>query len=170
NWAPNHFTTLRHAYRQASFFSAYAAELRRLFEAKWDRLADLDSATLEFLRDAFGIRTPLERSSQLAVEGARAEMILNICRAVGADTLLAGMGGSRGYLDAEQFARAGVRIVFHDFRHPEYPQCGAAPFIRGLSALDMLFNCGPQSRGLLLAEPARRTAALRPEFVASAQA
>jgi hypothetical protein len=170
NWASNHFATLRHAYRRADFFSAYAAELRRLFEAKWDRLVDLDSATLEFLRDAFGIRTPLERSSQLAVEGARAEMILNICRAVGADTLLAGMGGSRGYLDAEQFARAGVRIVFHDFHHPEYPQCGEAPFIRGLSALDMLFNCGPQSRGLLLEEPARRTAALRPELVASAQA
>jgi hypothetical protein len=170
SWSPNHFSTLRHAYRQASFFSAYAAELRRLFEAKWERLVDLDSATLEFLRDAFGIRTPLVRSSELKAEGARGELLLNLCREAGADTLLAGMGGSRGYLDAEQFARAGVRIVLHDFRHPEYPQCGAAPFIRGLSALDMLFNCGPQSRGMLLGEPARRTAALRPEFVASVQA
>jgi hypothetical protein len=170
SWASNHFATLRHAYRQAGFFNDYAAELRSLYEAKWERLVDLDSATVEFLRDAFGIRTPLARSSELKAEGARGELLLNLCREAGADTLLAGMGGSRGYLDAEQFARAGVRIVLHDFRHPEYPQCGAAPFIRGLSALDMLFNCGPQSRGMLLGEPARRAAELRFEPVASAQA
>jgi hypothetical protein len=153
-WGPNHFATLRHAYRQAGYFSTHAAAFRQLFATRWQRLVDLNHAGLELLREAFGIRTPLARSSALGVEGARAELILNICRAVGADTLLAGMGGSRGYLDIEQFARAGVRIVFHDFRHPEYPQCGAAPFVGGLSAIDMLFTCGPQSRSLLLGETA----------------
>src|SRR5919108_665898 len=99
-------------------------------------LVDLHQAGLELLRDAFGITTPLARSSELAVEGARAELILNICRAVGADTLLAGNGGSRAYLDPEQFARAGVRVEYHQWKHPEYPQCGAAPFLPGLSAID----------------------------------
>jgi hypothetical protein len=153
-WAPNHFTTLRHAYREAGFFSTYAAAFRRLFETRWERLVDLNHAGLELLREAFGIRTPLARSSELAVEGTRGELILNLSRAVGADTLIAGIGGSRGYLDLEAFARAGVRVVRHDWLHPEYPQCGAAPFIGGLSAIDMLFNCGPQSRRLLLGEAA----------------
>jgi hypothetical protein len=148
-WSPNHFATLRHAYRQAPFFDAYAAEFKRLFDTRWDKLVDLNQAGLDLLREAFGIRTKLVRSSELAVQGARMELILNICRAVGADTLLAGMGGSRGYLDAEAFARAGVSIEYHDFKHPEYAQCGDAPFIKGLSAIDMLFNCGPQSRDLL---------------------
>jgi hypothetical protein len=159
-WAPNHFTTLRHAYRAAGFFSSYAADFKRLFDTPWQRLVEINQAGLDLLREAFGIRTPLVRSAELAVEGTRAELILNICRAVGADTLIAGMGGSRDYLDVEAFARAGVRIEFHQFRHPEYPQCGAAPgaapgavpFIRGLSAIDLLFNCGPQSRSLLLQE------------------
>ena len=97
------------------------------------------------------------KSSELAVEGARGDLILNICRALGADALMVGFGGSRGYLDTDAFARAGVRIVQHQFTHPEYPQCGtkggeAAPFLRGLSAIDMLFNCGPRSRELLLAD------------------
>jgi hypothetical protein len=146
----NHFTTLRHAYRQARFFDTYAAEMKRLFDTRFDKLVDLNQAGLDLLRELFGIRTRLVRSSELAVEGARMDLILNICRAVGADTLLAGMGGSRGYLDAEAFARAGVRIDYHDFKHPEYAQQGAAPFIKGLSALDMLFNCGPQSSEMLL--------------------
>ena len=151
-WSPTHFATLRHAYGRARFFDAYAAEFKRLFDTRWDKLVDLNQAGLDLLREAFGIHTKLVRSSELAVQGARMELILNICRAVGADTLLAGMGGSRGYLDAEAFARAGVRIEYHDFRHPEYPQCGNAPFIRGLSAMDMLFNCGPQAGSLLLPE------------------
>jgi hypothetical protein len=148
-WSSAHFLTLRHAYREAAFFDTYAPPLRRLFETRHQRLVELNQAGLDLLREAFDIRTPLLKSSQLGVEGARGDLILNICRAVGADTLLAGMGGSRGYLDAEAFARAGVRIAYHDFKHPEYAQCGKAPFIKGLSAIDMLFNCGPQSRDLL---------------------
>ena len=151
-WSPNHFTTLRHAYREARFFGAYADAFKRLFETRWEKLVDLNRAGLDLLREAFGVRTRLVRSSELAVEGGRGELILNICRAVGADTLLAGMGGSRGYLDADAFARAGVRIAYHDFRHPEYSQAGSAAFIQGLSAIDLLFNCGPQSRELLLPE------------------
>jgi hypothetical protein len=148
-WSAIHFSTLRHAYGEAGFFSAYAPQLKKLFERRFERLVELDQAGLDFLREAFGIDTPLVKSSELAVEGARGDLILNICRALGADGLMVGFGGSRGYLDTDAFARAGVRIVQHEFTHPEYPQCGTAPFQRGLSSLDMLFNCGPRSRELL---------------------
>jgi len=149
-WSPNHFLTLKHAYREAGFFNAYAAEMKRLFDTRWERLVDLNQVALDLLRDVFGIRTPLARSSELAVEGARGDLILGICRAVGARTLLAGFGGSRGYLDEQAFAREGVAIQFHQFVHPEYPQCGPQPFVKGLSAIDLLFNCGPRSSELLL--------------------
>jgi hypothetical protein len=158
-WAPNHFTTLRHAYREARYFGTYAAELKRLLETRWERLVDVNQAGLDLLREAFGIRTRLVRSSELAVEGARAELILNTCKAVGADTLIAGMGGSRGYLDVEAFAREGITISFHDWQHPEYTQCGTAPFLKGLSAIDMLLNCGPQSPALLFGQDLERKAA-----------
>lgn len=151
-WGPGHLRTLKHAYREAPFLGHYGPQLARLFETEWERLVDLNQAALEFLREAFDIRTPLLRSSALDVEGARGELILDICRAVGADTLLAGMGGSRGYLDVEAFARAGVRVEFQQFRHPQYRQCGPQPFMPGLSAIDALFNCGPAGRAMLRAE------------------
>jgi hypothetical protein len=152
-WSGIHFATLRHAYREAPHFRDYAGALRALLEARWERLFDLDRAMLDFLRDALQIRTPLVRSSELAAQGAKSELILNLCRAVGADTLLAGFGGSRRYLDAEAFGRAGVNIRQHEFKHPSYPQCGPQPFIAGLAAIDLLFNCGPQSRAVLFANP-----------------
>jgi hypothetical protein len=158
-WGPSHFSTLRHAYREAAFFNDYSAALRQLLEARWERLVDLDQAGLDILRDAFGIRTPLARSSELQVEGARAELILNICKAVGATTLLVGFGGSRGYLDEAAFAGNNIKLAFHEFEHPVYRQCGPQPFLKGLSAIDLLLNCGPQSRGLLLgAQPVAQAA------------
>src|SRR6185503_10085477 len=122
-WGPIHYSTLRHAYRQAEHFDAYAGAIRGIVEARWERLADLDRAMLELLRDAFGIRTPLANSSQP---------------------------------DAEAFARAGVHIRCHEFTHPEYRQCGDAPFIPGLASVDLLFNCGPQSRAILMGETSTR--------------
>ena len=148
-WGSKHFQTLKHAYRQSRHFADYATELQAMLERRWEKLVDLDQATLDFLRDALGIRTPVVTSTSIKPQSAKSDLILELCKAVGADTYLAGLGGSRAYLDREAFAQEGVTIAWQDFQHPEYPQCGIAPFIKGLSAVDMLFNCGQEdSRAL----------------------
>lgn len=148
-WGPNSFNTLRYAYRKAPHFDLYAPRLKEIFETRWEKLVDLNIATLEFAREALGIRTPMIRSSTLDVEGQRSGLLLDICRKVGASAFLGGMGGSRVYLEKEAFAAANMGVVWQDFRHPQYAQCGEAPFIPGLSVLDVLFNCGPASRELV---------------------
>jgi hypothetical protein len=158
-WAQTSAATLRHAYGRAPFFAEYGPAFEALFARRWERLIDIDQAGLDLLREAYGIATPLARSSELGVEGARGDLILAICRAVGARTLLVGMGGSRGYLDAAAFARAGIQIALHDWNHPHYPQGASGAFIPGLSAIDLLFNCGARSREVLLAHPAVAKAA-----------
>ncbi len=147
-WGPNSFNTLRYAYRKAPHFEEYAPRLKAMLETRWEKLVDLNIATLEFARDALGIRTPMIRSSTLAVEGQRSELLLDICRKVGATAFLGGMGGSRGYLDKDAFDAAGMGVVWQEFRHPVYAQCGGAPFTPGLSVLVVLFNCGSASRGV----------------------
>ena len=149
-WTLKHFETLRRAYGGAGFFGTYATDLRAIYEREWERLADLNACTLEFMRDALDIRTPLVKSSELGVEGAKSELVLNLCQAVGASTLLVGLGGSRNYLDRAAFAAAGIGLRMQAFTHPAYPQRGGSPFTAGLSALDLLFNCGPHSRQILL--------------------
>jgi hypothetical protein len=142
-WGRTAMATFQHVYGKTAFFREYAPAIKRIFDTRHARLVDLNQATLDFLRDAFGIRTPLLRSSELKVGGQRAELVFEICKAVGAERLLAGMGGSRGYLNVEEFARRGVRIEWHQFQHPVYPQAGPQPFVPGLSAIDMLFHVGP---------------------------
>lgn len=148
-WSTRHYQTLRHAYRKAPFLETYAPPLRQLLDSPPERLADMDRRSLDFLRQAFDIHTPLVNSSELKVDGSRSALILNLCKAVGADTYLAGMGGSRHYLDRQAFADAGIGIIWQDFRHPVYAQCNDGPFVPGLSAIDLLFNHGPRGRRLL---------------------
>lgn len=162
-WGPNHFKTLRYAYRKSPYFEQYAPRLREILEARWDRLLDLNLATLEFVREAFEIRTPLRLSSQMRAEGARSELLLNLCRELGpGTTFLGGMGGSRRYLDQDAFAEAGVGVQWQELEHPVYPQCGGGQFQPGLTALDLLFNVGPAAPGHLT-----RTANVRDERLAA---
>lgn len=156
-WGANHARTLRHAYRNAPFLDAIDPFLRRILETPHQRLVDLNLDLLDLLREAMDIHTPLVKSSELGVAGARSELVLNLCLAVGADTYLAGMGGSRAYLDVEAFHAAGVDIAWQEFAHPHYAQCGSDTFIAGLSAIDFLFNQGPRLRRA----PRRSTAAAR---------
>ncbi|HYC36514.1 MAG TPA: WbqC family protein [Usitatibacter sp.] len=149
-WGPNHFKTMRYAYRKAPYFEQYAPQLQQILEARWDKLVDLNLAMLDFVREAFEVRTPLRRSSQMRAEGAKSELLLNLCREVApGSTFLGGLGGSRDYLNHEAFAREGIGVKWQDFKHPVYPQCGEEPFMPGLMSLDALFNCGPRAVELL---------------------
>jgi hypothetical protein len=146
-WGPNHFKTLRYAYRKAPYFEHYAPRLREILEARWDKLLDLNMAALEFLREAYEITTPMRLSSRMNAGGARSELLLNLCRDVGpGSTFLGGMGGSRRYLDQDAFAGAGIGVQWQELEHPVYPQCGGGPFQPGLTSLDLLFNVGPRAR------------------------
>ena len=147
-WGPSAFATLRYAYRKAPFFDDYAPRLREILETRWDKLLDLNLATLEYLRDILQIRTPMVRSSTLPCEGQRSELLLDICQRVGASAFFGGMGGSRDYLDHAAFAEAGMGVQWQRFDHPRHAQCGDAEFIPGLSAVDLLFNCGARGRDL----------------------
>ena len=158
-WGASHFQTLRYAYRKAPYFETYAPTLRKFLESRWERLVDLDQVLLEYLRDVLDIQTPLVSSSELGVDGRRSELILNLCKAVKADTFMTGMGASRSYLDRQAFADAGIEVTCQAFEHPQYQQCGGMDFAPGLSALDLLFNHGPESREILRGEPLPRRVA-----------
>ena len=51
-------------------------------------------------------------------------------------------------VEEEIFKESGIELVVYDFKHPEYPQLWG-DFLPGLSAIDLLFNCGPQSAEIL---------------------
>jgi len=97
---------------------------------------------LSALAGAFGITTPIVNAGRFAAREEPTGRLVDLCKALGADCYLAGDGG-HGYLNLDEFAAAGIAVEFQNFVSPEYAQV-YRPFIAGLSAVDLLFNCGLQ--------------------------
>jgi hypothetical protein len=146
-WRRKHWDTMRFAYAKAPFFARHQGFFRDVYERDWPRLLPLIEPITAELCAAFAIATPRIRSSELGVAGRKAELVLNLCRAVGATTYLSGPLG-RDYLDPRDFAAAGIELAFHDYRHPVYRQAfpGFEPL---MAAPDLLFNHGPESGAIL---------------------
>jgi len=147
HWQQKHWDTMRFAYARAPFFGEYSRYWSEVFARDYALLVDLVGETTEHLMSALGITTPLVRSSTLGVCGVKSELVLNLCRAVGADQYVSGPFG-RDYLDLPAFATAGVQVSFHEYVTPSYPQV-LDGFEPNLSAVDALFNCGTDARALL---------------------
>lgn len=150
HWVHRLCKTVEHAYHGAPCFSPLGLEFQQILKRPWDKLVDLNLALLDWLRAALGIHTPMMRSSELGVSGQKAELVLEICQATGASVFLGGLGASRAYIRVEEFERAGIGVAWQRFAHPRYRQHPRPrDFVEGLSALDLLFNYGPASAGVL---------------------
>ncbi len=135
-------------YRKAPHWDRIFPLVEEFLARAWDRLAPLNVFVAQRLAETLGIATPLMVASELpAFPEDPDERLIAIARHVGANAYLAGSGG-RGYMDLDRYARAGIHVLFQDYRHPVYEQQFGAfqPF---LSVLDLLFNHGPDSLDIL---------------------
>jgi len=150
HWQRKALRTLQIHYGSAPYWSTYAAELTDVLTRPWERLVDLDLYMLKLHLEWFEIRKPVLLASSLGLAGQKTDRIEALCRAVSATTYLSGGGGSRGYLDTMQLARAGISVAWQKFDHPIYPQRYLARgFSSHLGAIDCLLNCGPEGARIL---------------------
>jgi hypothetical protein len=146
---------LRLNYSQAPYFDQHAAFFRSIYTCTWLKLADLIHEVTGYLLTAFGIHTKLYFSSQMKGRGKKDELVLNLCRELGATLYLSGSQG-RNYLREELFGEHNIAVRYDDYHHPVYSQVysGFEPF---MAAIDLLFNAGPASREILLKDQERIT-------------
>ncbi len=140
---------IRHSYEKAPFFKEHGEPLFTLLEtASVKGIGPLNIALITWLCGVFGIVTPLLQSSGLGASGKKATLLADICRTRGSKDYLSAPG-SKDYIDAsDDFDKAGIAVHYHVYDHPVYPQL-YPPFEPYMSAIDLLFNCGPDSLKIL---------------------
>lgn len=144
NWTEKHWKTICQCYGKTPFFEQYSESLKSIYSSSWTHLIELTDCLNAFLLDeVLKISTPVRYASKLQSQGKKDDLILNICREVGATTYLSGPFG-REYLDENKFHQAGIIIEYQDYVHPEYHQ-HFHPFEPFLSTLDLIMNCGDKS-------------------------
>jgi len=156
-WA-THLRSIATNYRRAPFFEQYFSELSNVFGtiSGLRSIADLNIQLIDWFCKVFGIETKICRSSEMKQFGRRSELLVNLCRFLGADYYLSPLGSSV-YLceDLRIFADAGIEVGFQNYEHPEYRQL-FPPFVPYASALDLLFNEGPDA--MMIIRSGRRRA------------
>jgi hypothetical protein len=148
NWAKDHWATLRSCYGKSVYFGEYAPYFEDVYRRHWDKLDDLLRDTSNYLLNAFGIKTQIRFSSEIDVGGRKDELILNLCKAVGATSYLSGPLG-KDYIRESLFQEARIKVMYHDYKHPVYQQAFPG-FEANMSSVDLLFNCGQQGSKILM--------------------
>lgn len=141
NWKTKYLNTIKMSYSKHSFFSEVYPLLEKTIMIDTEYLADINIAVFTSFADQMGFHPEYVKSSTLNATGAKSDLILSICQELNTDIYIAGPSG-RDYLNMQSFEDAGIKVVFNDYHHPEYPQRKAKEFIPYLSALDLFMNCG----------------------------
>jgi len=148
-WKQKHLKTVEQSYRRAPHFD----EVYPLYQRELDRgdsFVDLNIGLIETFASYLGIDTRRVRLSELLDSfGEKTELIVDVCRALHASVYVSGSGGGRSYNDEALLNEHGIELRYDDYRYPEHPQLWGT-FEPGLSILDLLLNCGPASRELVL--------------------
>ena len=143
-WRQRMTRTVEQNYGRSPHFGACWPAVAAALDRASESLTDVDFRAFEAVLSLLGANhVRLVRAGELGVTTAEpTERLVEICRAVGGTTYVAGKGG-RNYLRTEPFEIAGIRVVWQQF-DPErvvYPQSGPG-FVAGLSIIDCLFNVG----------------------------
>jgi hypothetical protein len=145
-----HLRSVEVNYGRARYFKHYFPRFREILEkyGPGERLIDLNLALVQWLAVELSIKTPMVRSSTLHLEGHRSGHLVATCERLGATDYLSPRSATYLLNDLSMFAEEGIAVYFHNYSCPEYEQ-RFPPFLPYASAVDLLFNKGPESGDIM---------------------
>ena len=139
-WTDAHLKEITDNYSSAPYFKKFESSLDDIYSETYDSLIDINIKLIDFLRDAFRIKTKIVYSSDFNLSSKSTEKIVELVNAVGGDTYLSGPAG-KDYMDVDMFDKCDIKLEYQNFSHPVYKQQYEG-FIPYMSALDALLNVG----------------------------
>ena len=147
-WKTRYLKTLEQNYRKAPFWEDVRKIVWPVFEDESSKLVEINIRLIECMMKYLQIKTSLIRSSTLELGSVKKQdLVLAICKELSADRYISGPDG-RNYLNLADFSIAGIQVCFHDFKHHVYTQ-QYGKFISHLSTIDLIANCGLESKFLI---------------------
>jgi hypothetical protein len=151
-WQRESIAKITEWYRTAPYFNEIFPVFGDILNNHFEFLVDLNYSLDQAIMGVLGIRTPTYKSSDIPEKSQDRNLkIIDICKHHGADALYDGKS-AKAFIQEELFERYGIKVFFQDYKYKPYPQLWG-DFESHLSVLDLLMNCGPQARDILLSSP-----------------
>ena len=149
-WAQKHLASFKRAYANAPYLQEHVGFLEKAYTAETEKILDFNLRFIRYIFSLLNIRTEIIFQSELGVREKGDNLLVEICRQTGGSVFLVPKEICK-YLDTDQFNRAGVQLKPFAPASPVYPQLWGN-FIGNLSILDLVFNCGPKARELMIGD------------------
>ena len=147
-WKKINFKKVCAGYNKAKFFHLYKDFFENLYKKEWNNIFDLNFETIKQVLIWLNIKTKIVIESELDVSGQPTERLVNVCKKLGADTYISGIGGKK-YLDEKLFEKNKIILKYQNYNPIKYTQHMSKSFIPNLSIIDLLANAGSESGKLL---------------------
>jgi hypothetical protein len=158
-WNRKHVKSIKHSYMKAPYFKDYVDAVEELLLGRQHVfLSELNSEMLATFLKLLDINVPLVKASDYQFTGKKSDLVLDMCLTLNASDYIFGEQG-KNYADVDAFRAKGVNVYFQKYNHPVYSQVNG-PFEPYMSVIDLLFNCGPASRDIIMSGNAAELAQL----------
>ena len=147
-WGKINLKKICAGYNKAKFFHLYKDYFENLYKKEWNNIFDLNFETIKQVLRWLDIKVEIVIESELRVSGQPTERLVKVCKKLGADTYISGIGGKR-YLDEKLFEKNKIILKYQNYNPITYHQYRSKSFIPNLSIIDLLANVGSESGKLL---------------------
>lgn len=139
-WEKDHIKTIKINYQKSPFFKDFFPVIEELLSKRYNKLVDINIASVETILRYLGIERKIIRSSIFKVEENKTDRLVSICKKLSADIYISGIG-AKEYLEEKKFEKENIKVEFQNYSTPIYTQM-YGEFIPNLSIIDMIFNIG----------------------------
>lgn len=140
DWPKEHLKTLFFNYKKTKNFSSVYTAMEKIYSQKYPKLIDLNLATIKLFMKVLKIKTKIVYDADLKPKGQKNDLLIDLIKKVKGNVYLSGLG-AKNYMDVAKFKKAGIKVVWQDFKPSKYKQLWGE-FTPNLSALDYLFCDG----------------------------
>jgi hypothetical protein len=145
-WALMHWKALSQNYIKSAYFKEIATWLEPLYVAQsYSHLSQLNRALIEGVCLYLGIQTRITNSWDYQLVDGKTARLASLCLQANATEYVSGPA-AQSYIDESVFDQSNIDLTWFEYgSYPEYPQLYGL-FQHHVSILDLLFNCGSNSR------------------------
>lgn len=148
-WADQHLKSLVLNYKKAPHFTEIHSLIETLYKGNYQTISEVNLCFMQHICGYLNIPTKITcswdyQATEYKSDSHQTERLVHLCQQAGGTEYISGPS-AKNYINPKLFDDANISLSWFDYQgYPEYPQLWGA-FTHTVSALDLLFNCGPDS-------------------------
>ena len=144
----SHTKSIEQNYKKTRFYCDYSNSFNNILINNNSNLVDLNIEIINYLKDILKIKTEVIRSSELNSFGIKDELLLSLCKELGASHYISPAGSAIYMEKSKAFKESEISFSYFQYNHPEYNQL-YGDFIPYMSTIDLIFNEGEISMDII---------------------